>query len=418
MRPENDAEAHAEPDDGMVRSEPKREMLSTETDAEARAEPGDEVVQGEPESEMLRAEVDAEMPTETDAEAHAEPDDGMVRSEPKREMLSTETDAEAHAEPGDEVVRGEPESEMSRAEVDAEMPTETDAEAHAEPGHGEMQTGADGEVAPAETDGETVRTSAGAEVLRVEADGDAAEGDAEDSKDSNQQHRGAATLQHTHVGQLQSIHGRPTRESRPTLRLVSSNSRVSNRERQPASTAQCAHVGELRAHAGPLRSAMTAATPIAAATHLRKATQTIAPAVRRHVYHRDRGRCVVPGCNFGGFLDIHHLNPRAEGGGHHPENLVTLCQGHHSLLHTGQLAIEGSPSTGLRFLRADGTEYTDLPSARAVAVGKQVFGALRRLGFSERHARSAVRRALEAVETPCAATLLRAALSALTTPHG
>ncbi|MFO7181616.1 MAG: HNH endonuclease [Pseudomonadota bacterium] len=147
---------------------------------------------------------------------------------------------------------------------------------------------------------------------------------------------------------------------------------------------------------------------------LPKATQSVAPAVRRYVHHRDRGRCVVPGCNFGAFLDVHHLNPRAEGGGHDPENLVTLCDGHHTALHTGQLSLEGSPSTKLRFLRADGTKYTDPPSARAIAAGEQVFGALRTLGFSERQSKSAVKHVLETAETPCPATLLRAALALLT----
>src|SRR5690606_26706451 len=197
----------------------------------------------------------------------------------------------------------------------------------------------------------------------------------------------------------------------------SSNSGGSNREQQPAFAVQCTHVGRLRSHVGPLRSVVAAATPIAEGT-LPKATQSIAPAVRRYVYHRDRGRCVVPGCSFGGFLDVHHLNPPAEGGGHDPENLVTLCEGHHTALHRGQLSIEGSPSTKLRFLRADGTEYTDPPSVRAIAVGEQVFGALRRLGFSERQARSAVRRVLETAETLCTATLLRAALGVLTAPRG
>src|SRR5690606_23933310 len=98
---------------------------------------------------------------------------------------------------------------------------------------------------------------------------------------------------------------------------------------------------------------------------------------------------------------------------HEPDNLVTLCAGHHTALHAGQLSIEGRPSTTLRFLRADGTRYTEAPSARAVAVGKQVVGALRGLGFSERDSRTAVARVLEAAETRCSAALLRAALAVL-----
>jgi len=161
------------------------------------------------------------------------------------------------------------------------------------------------------------------------------------------------------------------------------------------------------------RSRPASPSAIAATMRPPRATQTIPPAVRRHVLHRDRGRCVVPGCTHGTYLDVHHLCARAEGGTHEPDNLVTLCAGHHTALHAGQLSIEGRPSTTLRFLRADGTRYTEAPSARAVAVGKQVVGALRGLGFSERDSRTAVARVLEAAETRCSAALLRAALAVL-----
>jgi hypothetical protein len=60
-----------------------------------------------------------------------------------------------------------------------------------------------------------------------------------------------------------------------------------------------------------------------------RATQTIPPAVRREVLRRDRRRCVVPGCRNHIFLDVHHLDPRAEGGGHDPERLASLCGCHH-----------------------------------------------------------------------------------------
>nr|PZN23591.1 MAG: hypothetical protein DIU78_13630 [Pseudomonadota bacterium] len=136
--------------------------------------------------------------------------------------------------------------------------------------------------------------------------------------------------------------------------------------------------------------------------------------MRRHVYHRDRGRCVVPGCRFGRFLDAHHLCPQAEGGTHETENLVMLCGNHHIDVYLGPLSIEGSPSTKLRFLRADGSQYTETPSARAVAVGEQVFGALRSFGFSDRESRGAVKRVLETAETLCSKALLRAALALLT----
>jgi hypothetical protein len=40
----------------------------------------------------------------------------------------------------------------------------------------------------------------------------------------------------------------------------------------------------------------------------KRATQDIQPAVRREVRRRDGGRCVVPGCRNGTYLDQHHLN--------------------------------------------------------------------------------------------------------------
>jgi hypothetical protein len=47
-----------------------------------------------------------------------------------------------------------------------------------------------------------------------------------------------------------------------------------------------------------------------------RATQTIPPATRRAVMRRDHRRCVVPGCQNHRYLDVHHLDPRSEGGGH------------------------------------------------------------------------------------------------------
>ncbi|HEY8943871.1 MAG TPA: HNH endonuclease signature motif containing protein, partial [Polyangiaceae bacterium] len=97
------------------------------------------------------------------------------------------------------------------------------------------------------------------------------------------------------------------------------------------------------------------------------ASQRIPPAVRRWILRRDRGCCVVPGCSHATFVDIHHLRERAEGGNHDRDNLVTLCAAHHRAVHRGQLRVEGSPADGLQFRRADGSSYSELPSARAIA---------------------------------------------------
>jgi hypothetical protein len=57
----------------------------------------------------------------------------------------------------------------------------------------------------------------------------------------------------------------------------------------------------------------------------KRATQQIPPAVRREVRRRDGGCCVVPGCRNGTYLDQHHLQPRAEGGDHDPDKIISLC---------------------------------------------------------------------------------------------
>ncbi len=92
--------------------------------------------------------------------------------------------------------------------------------------------------------------------------------------------------------------------------------------------------------------------------------RTMTPRLRAAIRTRDRGRCVVPGCNHVRFIDLHHQRRRADGGPNTLENVVSLCSQHHRCVHEGVLAIEGSPSTGLVFRHASGTLYG---SAAAVA---------------------------------------------------
>jgi hypothetical protein len=82
-----------------------------------------------------------------------------------------------------------------------------------------------------------------------------------------------------------------------------------------------------------------------------RASQEIPPSVRRMVHHRDKSRCVVPGCRARRFLDCHHLTPREAGGKHTLANLVIVCAGHHRALHRGTLVVEGTIGS-LRFRRA------------------------------------------------------------------
>jgi len=149
-------------------------------------------------------------------------------------------------------------------------------------------------------------------------------------------------------------------------------------------------------------------------THVGRATQTIPPALRRHILRRDNGRCVVSACKHATWVDVHHLIPRAEAGPNEPDNLACLCVAHHRAVHEGRLIVDGKPSSGLSFRHADGSPYGGTLQVDVAERNAQVFAALRQLGFKERQCRSALDR--------CSATLpptasreevLRAALSLL-----
>jgi hypothetical protein len=143
-----------------------------------------------------------------------------------------------------------------------------------------------------------------------------------------------------------------------------------------------------------------------------RATQTIPPALRRQVMRRDHGRCVVPGCRHATFVDLHHIETRADGGAHDENNLIVLCSAHHRALHRGQIEITGSAGRGLTFHRGDGGSYGALGAVGALDACERAFRGLRRMGFGERDARRAVERARTAGDTE---TVLRRALSLLVT---
>ncbi|HUH05854.1 MAG TPA: hypothetical protein VML75_27885, partial [Kofleriaceae bacterium] len=142
--------------------------------------------------------------------------------------------------------------------------------------------------------------------------------------------------------------------------------------------------------------------------HVGRATQSVTPATRRAVMHRDRGRCVVPGCGQSAYVDIHHLDRQTDGGGHDEENLVVACSAHHKAAHEGRIYIERRDGRVV-CTHADGTPYGQ---ARAIDPGElevraQALGALVDLGFRDREARAALAR------VPAGASiepLLRAAL--------
>jgi hypothetical protein len=142
-----------------------------------------------------------------------------------------------------------------------------------------------------------------------------------------------------------------------------------------------------------------------------RATQDVPPATVRLVKRRDHNRCRVPGCRSSVGLDVHHLVPRADGGGHEPSNLVTTCGSCHRAIHAGTLVLRGTAAAGFVVERPGDP---DLPSSHVGArIDRDAQLALVTLGFSSKVARDAVaiaRRKLEPYSTIDA--MIAAALSA------
>ncbi|RLB46616.1 MAG: hypothetical protein DRI90_27195, partial [Deltaproteobacteria bacterium] len=170
----------------------------------------------------------------------------------------------------------------------------------------------------------------------------------------------------------------------------------------------------------------------AADTPRRRASQTIPPAIRRGVMRRGRSlrsrfgvptcasrtsplhgqRCSVPGCANHQFLDVHHVDPRAEGGSHDPERMLALCGSHHRSAHTGSLCIDGNATVGFTFRHADGASYGQPLKPAAVDRAQQAFSALRHLGFRSSHARALIKAAVQAGAPDDLEGFVRAALQA------
>ncbi|MBI4612480.1 MAG: HNH endonuclease [Planctomycetes bacterium] len=88
------------------------------------------------------------------------------------------------------------------------------------------------------------------------------------------------------------------------------------------------------AGAGKLSREEALARAIAEALALPGRTPEPEMALRRLVYIRDGCRCSVCGCRAALFVHVHHLDPRAEGGGNDPDNLALLCWSCHSVTHS------------------------------------------------------------------------------------
>jgi hypothetical protein len=82
-------------------------------------------------------------------------------------------------------------------------------------------------------------------------------------------------------------------------------------------------------------------------------TRSIPPAIRAYVLERDGHRCVIAGCQSRSRLQPHHLVAYAQGGSHHPDNLITVCWYHHHVVihQEGRRIDPDSPPQRRTFLR-------------------------------------------------------------------
>jgi hypothetical protein len=135
------------------------------------------------------------------------------------------------------------------------------------------------------------------------------------------------------------------------------------------------HVGTQSQREGS--AANTTAAPTA------RAHQSVPPALRRAVLTRDRRRCRVPGCTHATFVDVHHVQPRAEGGRNEASNLLTMCSAHHRAVHRGELLVEHEREGSIMFRHTDGGAYGNPTAPRLIDAHAKVFSALRQLGFRE-----------------------------------
>jgi hypothetical protein len=127
---------------------------------------------------------------------------------------------------------------------------------------------------------------------------------------------------------------------------------------------------------------------------LPRATQTIPPRIRRAVMERHGGRCAVPGCRHAAFVDLHHIERRADGGTHDPDGLVPLCEAHHRATHVGALVVRGTYSRGFAFEHADGQAYGSRKASVARgAVFATVLTLLVSMGYKQREAHALIDRA-------------------------
>ena len=115
---------------------------------------------------------------------------------------------------------------------------------------------------------------------------------------------------------------------------------------------------------------------------LGRTRRLVSKAQRRALIIRDHGMCQYPGCHQTRHVKAHHLIPWIRGGRTDLENLILLCQWHHTAVHEGGISISDE-SGGWVFTKPDGRPCDSWVSDENLA---------RHLDFARRRAEQAAQR--------------------------
>ena len=110
----------------------------------------------------------------------------------------------------------------------------------------------------------------------------------------------------------------------------------------------------------------------------------------RAVKARAKNRCELPICPSRRYCRLHHLKLFSAGGKHTKGNLIYVCSGHHDMIHSGQIWIEGPRVGELVFTHADGTPLEKVPDEQLADAYRGVFIELRAMGVEEQLVHDAI----------------------------
>lgn len=91
-------------------------------------------------------------------------------------------------------------------------------------------------------------------------------------------------------------------------------------------------------------------------------SRTLPGWLRRLVYQWASNRCQFPGCGARRWLQVHHRQHWADGGGTDLDNLVLICGFHHRFVHEHGWHVTGPPDRPV-FRKPDWTIYPRPPDA-------------------------------------------------------